>query len=89
MCIYVWLDCVNVIGLTREPHQAFIVQVYLQRFEARDQNINSKIELQTINQQGIVDVLTDDQGLIQWHFRYVIYHKDAFALGASLRLKNP
>lgn len=77
------------VRFAREPGKPFLVHVDFERLIARDAHVNAQIELVTIDQQRIGDVLADHTGLVHVHVIDVIHKVDAFALTSVRRLDNP
>lgn len=87
--ILVGLDVLRVIVITRKPRESLVINIDSPRVHGCYHHVDPHIELQSINQKGIVDVPTDDVGLINWHLGYVINYEYTLALARVYRLYNP
>ena len=72
-----------------EPGQALLVDVDLHWLVAGDEDVDSQIELVTVNQQWVGDVLADDTGLVDIHVVDVINKVNTSALAGVRRLHDP
>ena len=50
----------HLVGAGSKSSQAFIINVNSQRIDARDQHINSQVELVLIDEQRVADIAADD-----------------------------
>ena len=69
--------------------QSFLIDVDLHRFVTGNEHVDSKIELVTVNQQWVGDVLADNTCLVDIHVVDVIHKIDTPALAGVCRLHDP
>ena len=72
--------------LRGEPHDAVLIQEYFQWVTAEDQNVESKIELEFINQVRLKHVLLDHKDFVCWDIIDIAGEEDAFALAHTVWL---
>ena len=77
------------VGLTCKPGQSFLENVDSEWLVARDEYVNSQIELVTINKQRISYVSANDRQFINIHIVNVVNKHDASSLGSIGRLNDP
>lgn len=59
----------HVIHVDRKPSQSLIIDVDSPRVHGCNHHIDPQIELETVNQKRIGDVLRDDAALVNGHLR--------------------
>ena len=79
----------RLVGFTGKARQTLIIHIDPPRVKARDQDIYSEVELESINEKRVGNVLADDALLVDGYLRYVIDDVDALALRGILRLDDP
>lgn len=50
-----------VVGLRGESSQAFMIDEYAQRIDSEDCDVNAQIELEIVDEEGIIDIVADDE----------------------------
>jgi len=66
----IWGGCI--IRLTSESSETLIVDIYAPRVKTCDQDVDSQIEFETINEKWIRDVTADYTRFINWYFTNII-----------------
>lgn len=74
--------------LGREPHQALLEEVDLQRVETRDERIDPQVILKALDQVRIAHVLRYDVARLPLHLLLQAYNFDAAPAGRSCRLHD-
>lgn len=70
--------------------QAVFIYVQAKGIDASERHIDSEVELETIEEQGIVDVLTHDVGgPLLWDLCQLVCNDDTLPLGGCSRLRDP
>ena len=83
VCINIRFDRVYIVRFACKPHEAFIVDIHFERVKVGHQNVKPQVEFQAVNEQGVVNVTTNNLGFgHHLKLRKVIYHVDALALRA-------
>jgi hypothetical protein len=72
-----------------EPGETFLKHIDTQGLVACDTDIDSKIELMTVNQERIGDILGNNTGFVDVDVVYVIYNLDTTTLTPTGGLENP
>ena len=86
------LQILCVILLGGKPHQSFLINVYSQRIDRCNGDIDPQVPFVPVYQEWILDVLLDQAGRLactSWHFVEGRNDLDSFALARGLRFHDP
>ena len=89
MLEFIVTSCLLVFA-SREPCQALFINVEAQRIHTSYCNVDPQIEFETIDQQWVLNILTDHGLLLSMRYlSQTICQEDTPALRAGRRLDNP
>jgi hypothetical protein len=66
-----------------------MVHVHTPGVHRRYAHVNTQIEFEPINQEGVRDVAANYTVLINWYFAYIVYDVNSFTLTRILRFDDP
>lgn len=89
MHVFVLLVDFLSVGFWGEPGETFLKYIDTQGLVACDTDINSKIELVTVNQERIGDIFGNNTSFVDVNVVYVIYNLDTTTLTPTGRFENP
>lgn len=89
MHVLVVLVNLRCISFTSETGQALLEYIDPQGFVTSDENINSQVELMSVDQQGVGHVSRDDRGVVNIDIVDIIHDIDTLALTRVCRLNDP
>ena len=89
MLIFLMTLAPLVVLLGRKPGETIFVDVDAKRAYVCERNVHAEIEFVPVDQEGVVDVLADNERFILRNLTGVICKEYAFALRAGRRLYNP
>jgi len=65
----------------RKPRQPLLVHIDLQRVDGGECHVDPEVELEAVDEEGVVDVVAGHQALLHLNLAEVVCDEDAFALG--------
>jgi hypothetical protein len=78
----------QLVGLSRKPHQSFVVEVYSERVSASNEHIDAQIELQSLEEQRVRHILLHHAFLLLLQFRRVLREIYSPSLASRLGFHN-
>jgi hypothetical protein len=53
--------CTLVVSLRGEPTQTFMIDIYAEGIDSKQCHVDTQIEFQIVDEEGIIDVVADDE----------------------------